>query len=131
MRTQQPVLLPSHDTLSRLARDNPQSFETLRLELIERCFDGATEPVRLRLRQLQFRIDGIRRRSGSPLGAAIKIHALMWESFLSMNDELTEFAVPSRRSPSRKMAGGSNARHGQSASIVQLRIPASEVPSAG
>ena len=80
--------LPDHDALSRLARCDPQSFETLRLELIERCIDDAPAPIQLRLRQLQFRIDGIRRRSRSPLGTVVKINALMWDSFLGMNDEL-------------------------------------------
>ena len=89
--------LPGHDALSRLARNDPQSFETLRLELIANAIDDAPEPVRLRLRQLQFRIDGIRRRSRSPLGATVKIQALMWESFLAMNDELQEFRSKPRR----------------------------------
>ena len=89
--------LPCHDALSRLARNDPQSFETLRLELIANAIDDAPEPVRLRLRQLQFRIDGIRQRSRSPLGATVKIQALMWESFQAMNDGLQEFRSKPRR----------------------------------
>jgi hypothetical protein len=100
MNGRDPTALPDHDALSRLARSDPQTFETLRLELIERCIDDAPAPIQLHLRQLQFRIDGIRRRSRSPLGSAVKINALMWDSFLVMNDELQKLHTRKRR-PSR------------------------------
>ena len=99
MSRRNPATLPSHDALSRLARNDPQTFETLRLELIENTIDDAPEPVRLHLRQIQFRLDGIRHRSRSHLAATVKIQALMWESFLIMNDGLQEFS-PQRRRPS-------------------------------
>ena len=98
MNSRSPATLPDHDALTRLARSDPQSFETLRLELIESCIDDAPEPIRLRLRQLQFRIDGIRRRSRSPLGATVKIHSLMWDSLLEMNDELQKLRPGNRAS---------------------------------
>ena len=97
MSKRHPATLPSHDELSRLARDDPQSFETLRLELIANAIDDAPEPIQVYLRQIQFRLDGIRHRSRSPLGAAVKIQALMWESFLVMNELLQEFSSKSRR----------------------------------
>ena len=100
MNSRSPATLPDHDALTRLARSDPQSFETLRLELIESCIDDAPEPIRLRLRQLQFRIDGIRLRSRSPLGATVKINSLMWGSLLEMNDELQKLR-PENRSPRR------------------------------
>ena len=108
MNSRFPATLPGHDALSRLARSDPRSFETLRLELIESCIDDAPEPIQLRLRQLQFRIDGIRRRSCSPLGATVKINALMWDSLLEMNDELQklrpENRAPLRPEPTRRSA---------------------------
>lgn len=91
--------LPSHDFLSRLARDDPQEFEALRRSLIEDCIDSAPERIRPRLRQLQFRVDGIRRRSASPLGATLKLQALMWESFLVMNAQLQAFSRRPRSCP--------------------------------
>ena len=96
MSKRHPATLHSHDALSRLAQSDPQSFETLRLELIANTIDDAPEPVQLRLRQIQFRIDGIRRRSHSPLGATVKIQALMWESFLVLNEQLQQFRPPPR-----------------------------------
>ena len=92
MSQQQPMVLPSHEHLARLARDCPRSFEALRLELIENFVSRAPADVQPTLRRLQFRIDGIRRLSRSPLGAAIKINALMWSSFFRMNDELQRTA---------------------------------------
>lgn len=99
MNRPSPAVLPDHDALCRLALSDPQSFESLRIELIERCIDDAPEPIRLSLRRLQFRIDGIRRRSRSSLGAVVKINALMWESFLAMNDGLQSLRSkpPARR----------------------------------
>ena len=80
--------LPSHDVLAQLARDDPQAFDALRHELIENRINRAPERLQHRLRVLQFRVDGIRRLAGSPLGATLKIQALMWSYFLQMNDNL-------------------------------------------
>ena len=92
MSALEPMKLPGHDFLSRLARDDPQEFEVLRTALIENCFSRATEKNWPRLRQLQFRVDGIRRMSKTPLAATLKIQALMWESFLDMNEKLQGFS---------------------------------------
>lgn len=92
MSTPKPMVLPSQEALARLASEDPQAFETLRHDLVENCILRAPERLQLRLRQLQFRIDGIRRRAGSPLGALIKIQNLMWESFLRMDSELQRYA---------------------------------------
>ena len=88
MTTPSPIEVPSHQALSRLAADDPPAFEALCSTLVERCIGRAPERIQPRLRQIQFRVDGIRRRSRSPLGALIKIQALMWESFLQMDQEL-------------------------------------------
>lgn len=128
MNQRHPTTLPSHDTLSRLALEAPQSFETLRLELIENCINGAREAAQLRLRQLQFRIDGIRQRSQSPLGAAIKTQKLMWESFLRMNGELQELTVHARRSvPPRARTKGSEL----GAAVLQFQARQPRVPLTG
>jgi len=124
MNSRSPATLPDHDALTRLARNDPQTFETLRLELIESCIDDAPEPIRLHLRQLQFRIDGIRRRSRSPLGAAIKISSLMWDSLLEMNDELQKLRSRNRASrrpdPTRRSA--------DSAKVLEFGSGASRTP---
>ena len=88
--------LPSQEELAQLARDDPQAFEVLRGELIENTILRAPERMHLRLRQLQFRIDGIRRLARTPLGALLKIQALMWESFLRMDEALQNFDALTR-----------------------------------
>jgi len=126
MSKRQPVALPSHDTLARLARNAPQSFEALRLELIENCINRAPETIQHRMRQLQFRIDGIRRRSGSPLGTAIKIQRLMWDSFLRLNDELQDFRTQTRPPPSTAAPSIRTAASQQSAQLIAF--PAAQRP---
>ena len=82
------LALPSKKSLAQLAHDDPQAFEAVRRELIEDYINRATLGEQLRLRQLQFRVDGIRRQARSPLGALIKIQALMWENLLRLDKEL-------------------------------------------
>ncbi|MFZ4537108.1 DUF3135 domain-containing protein [Propionivibrio sp.] len=93
------IRLPAYEVLSRLARDDPQAFESLRNELIENNIKRAPERIQARLRGLQFRVDGIRRLSRSPLGASLKIQTLMWESFLQMNEALQGFVRPPKMPP--------------------------------
>jgi hypothetical protein len=88
MYEHQPMGLPSHETLTQLACDDPQAFEELRRALIEHFITCAPESMQTTLRQLQFRVDGIRHRSRSPLGAVVKTQSLMWDTFLRLNHEL-------------------------------------------
>jgi hypothetical protein len=80
---------PDHDFLSRLARDDPESFERLRTNLIEQLIDRAPDRIRNRLAGLQFRVDQVRRLARTPLGATIKVSSMMWSSFLQLNDEIS------------------------------------------
>ena len=88
--------LPSPKELAQLAREDPQAFEVLRGELIENAILRAPERMHLHLRQLQFRVDGIRRLARTPLGALLKMQALMWESFLRMDEALQHFDALTR-----------------------------------
>lgn len=85
MSERQSVQLPSHEVLAQLARDDPQAYELLRSEMIERFIGSAPEGIQQRLRGIQFRVDCVRRLSQSALGATVKISKLMWESFLSLD----------------------------------------------
>ena len=122
MSEHQPMELPSQEVLSRLARDDPQAFEELRGELIANCIDCAANRLQPRLRGLQFRVDCIRRLSRSPLGAAVRIHALMWESFLRMDEELQSFVQLPRQNPSLPDTHmGLDYRPQRSAQIIPFR----------
>lgn len=85
---------PDHESLSQLAKEDPQAFEDLRRKLVGELIDQAPAALKPRLLGLQFRIDGIRRLSGNSLGATVKIYQLMWQSFLQLRQELTTFRAP-------------------------------------
>lgn len=85
---------PDHEALSTLARNDPEAFEDLRRKLVGELIERAPEATKLRLQGLQFRIDDIHRRSSNSLGATVKIYHLMWQSFLRLHDELTNFRAP-------------------------------------
>lgn len=99
MSDSQPMALPSHEILAQLAGDDLQAFEDLRSTLIEELITRAPDRIKPRLRGLQFRVDGIRRISRTPLGALVKIQAMMWDSFFRMNRELQVFSRISRPAP--------------------------------
>lgn len=92
MSQAQPVELPSHEVLSQLARNDPAAYEALRCEVIEDFINHAPEKIKPRLRGLQWRIECVRRQSKTPLGCAVRINDLMWESFLSLNDHWQDLA---------------------------------------
>jgi len=91
MRQHCSIKLSDHDRLSQLAREDPVAFENLRNELITDFIDHQPEKFHHRLRGLQFRVDGIRRLSRTPLAALLKIQTLMWDRFLTLNQELRSF----------------------------------------
>ena len=123
------VLLPPHDVLARLASEDPEALEALRREAIERHISGAPEGVQLRLRQLQFRIDGIRRTSTSSLVASQRIHALMWESFLQLKEELHRVGLLSRGKGSPPAAGVTLPK--RNATVIPLTIRRSDASMSG
>ena len=68
------------DHWSQLAKDDPERFESLRLETIEFHINKATEANQDRLRCLQWRIDRIRENAKNPMDACISISNLMWDN---------------------------------------------------
>ncbi len=77
------------DQWSALARSNPDEFERRRRQLIETVLAEAPGHMQNRLRGLQFRIDMERAKAGTPLGAAIRLNAMMWSSFNEMRSSLS------------------------------------------
>jgi hypothetical protein len=122
MHKQTAIALPSHEILARLALDDPRAFEELRSAMIENCIARAPQKIQCRLRQLQFRVDGIRRRSRSPLGALMKIQSLMWDSYFQLNAEMQDMVrqrlgIP----PSARQAINPGARQVRNARIIEFR----------
>lgn len=94
MTTPAPATLPDFETLARLAREDPQAFESLRRDMVDDFIDHAPSNRQARLRGLQFRVDAVRQLSKSDLGAAVKIYEMMWLSFRQLADEWNRLRQP-------------------------------------
>lgn len=79
---------------SRLAGEDPEAFDRARIEAIEAVIAQAPEELRPRLRALQCRIDLERRRAGNPLGACVRISAMMWDRFHHLRQALDDLRAP-------------------------------------
>lgn len=73
---------------ARLAQSDPVQFEQRRRDTIEAVIAQAPEALQPRLRGLQFRIDMERMRAKTALGAAIRLHSMMWDEFQALRDAL-------------------------------------------
>lgn len=77
--------LPEFEQLRNLARDDPEAFEAKRQELIEAVLARVPEGRRHRMRGLQWRIEQVRRRSGTPMAACVNLSRMMWDSVAGEN----------------------------------------------
>ncbi|HHZ87979.1 MAG TPA: DUF3135 domain-containing protein [Chromatiaceae bacterium] len=68
------------DEWAKLAESDPKAFEKRREVLISATIDQAPEARRQRLRGLQWRVDQVRRRASTPLGACVQISEMLWDS---------------------------------------------------
>ena len=110
MTTIAPSSLPDFDTLTRLARDDPQAFESLRHDMVEDFIEHAPANRQARLRGLQFRVDAVRRLAKSDLGAAVKIYEMMWHSFRQLANEWDNLRLPVDRRPTSGNAPARDAK---------------------
>jgi hypothetical protein len=76
--------LPEFEVLVDMARNDPDGLEALRRRLCNRVIEQAAPAQRRRLRGLQFQVDMERRRAGTPLGALIRIYAMMHVSLAQL-----------------------------------------------
>ena len=67
------------DQWSALAANDPDAFERRRAALLDALIARAPAHRQIALRRLQWRVDAERRRSGSDLGACLKLSEMMWE----------------------------------------------------
>lgn len=68
------------DHLAELAQRAPEDFETVRRRMIAQIIDSAPEASRRRLNGLQWQVDMVRDRAGTPMGACVEISRMMWDS---------------------------------------------------
>lgn len=107
------------DRIALLATTRPEVIDRyLRLK-VRQIISQAKPDSRLILEQLQFRMDGIRRRAGTPMAACIQISRFMHEHLWELND-LLKNGVPVEQQKDEVARDE-----------PQLAQPASEKPSAG
>jgi len=93
------------DTWAKLSREAPVEFERRREAILRKTIDSAPVEHRQRLDGLQFQIDSERQRSGSALGACLKLNSMMWASFFQMSEELNSMVNgTSRKAPAKTRA---------------------------
>ena len=78
------------DELQRLAQDNPDKLEQLRIQWSEQLIQSAPKTYRRKLRGLQFQIDMNRRKAKTPLAACISLSGMMHDSFDRLRASLNE-----------------------------------------
>ncbi|OUS25300.1 hypothetical protein A9Q99_22175 [Gammaproteobacteria bacterium 45_16_T64] len=78
------------EELQRLAQDDPDKLEKLRIQWCEQLISEAPSDYRRKLRGLQFRIDMERRKSKSPMAACISLSGMMHDSFDNLRYALNE-----------------------------------------
>ncbi|MBR9805149.1 DUF3135 domain-containing protein [bacterium] len=89
-------LLPDFDTLSQMAKDDPQGLEELRKTLCNRVIDQAPEAAKPRLRGLMFQLDARRQLAKSNLGACQEISKMMHDSLNRMQNLLLDLRAIQR-----------------------------------
>lgn len=87
--------------LHKLYQSDPDKFEQLRLNEIEKLIGSASEDQQKRLRGLQFQIDAKREiHKNSPMAVCVALSKMMHDSFESLRSHLNDAA--SIRDPLRR-----------------------------
>ena len=90
--------MTSHDEWYLLYNTDKEAFEQQRDDAIAAVINAAPEHLRLKLWQLQWKLDAIHR-TQNPLKATITMSNMMWESFEEMRCKLNEFSKSSDEEP--------------------------------
>ena len=78
-----------------LATNDPEGFEMMRRAAINEFLDSVSAERRLRLQQLQWRVDRVRERCTTPMAATIAISEMMWDAFYDLHDRYQDlFGAP-------------------------------------
>lgn len=86
---QQFTPIPEFDELTKMAQNNPDQLEALRLKLIDETISLADQSFQRKLRGLQFHIDMEIRRAKSPMAACVKISEMMHGSLNELRNAIT------------------------------------------
>ncbi len=67
------------DEWMRLAKEDPDAYESMREKMIQDVIDSTSPEVKRRMEGLQWQIDQIRSTSSNPMASCLKISQMMWE----------------------------------------------------
>jgi hypothetical protein len=67
------------DELARLAKEDPEAFESRREKMIREVIDSTSPEIKRRMEGLQWQIDQIRSTSANPMSSCLKISQMMWD----------------------------------------------------
>lgn len=109
--------LPDFDTLKAMAEQDPEGLENLRQQHVNALIDQAPEPMRRRLRGLQFQIDAQRQIHTTPLAACIKLSQMMYESFSELRYLLNDATGQGPSLPHKKL---NNLQMSQPAQVLEF-----------
>lgn len=76
------------DILSKLYIENPEAYEEMRSDIIERFIDDLPHDQQHRARGLQFQIDSKLNSARNPIDRYNKMVIIFWEGFNKLNDAL-------------------------------------------
>lgn len=82
------IKLPKFDTLVSLYKNDPIAYDDFRLKLLNDEVDAAPPERRPALRNTLFKIEAARKRSKSPLEAAIMAYLMLCESTSQLRAEV-------------------------------------------
>jgi len=102
------------DTCAALAEHDPAAFEHARRAVLTSLIAAAPAEIRQRLVGLQWRLDRIRDRASSPLGACVRLSDVMWDQILGADGLVERLQELSGARPASDRAS-------RTASIVPLR----------
>jgi len=68
------------DEWMRLAKEDPDAYESMREKMIQDVIDSTSPEVKRRMEGLQWKIDQIRTTSTNPMSSCLKISQMMWEN---------------------------------------------------
>ena len=105
------------DVWMNLAKTDPEKFERLRTQAIDALIEAASEHRKLHLRRLQWRVDRVRERSGTPMAATLAISKMMWESFDDLRGHYQELFGD-------ETGGRRPVRTPKTAQVLTFRLPA-------
>ncbi len=104
------------DEMVRLAKDDPDAYESKRERMIQEVIDNTSPEVRRRMEGLQWQIDQIRSTSANPMQSCLRISQMMWDSVLGddgLLDHMRQLTDPEQIPKLNKIK--------ESATVVNIR----------